>query len=465
MQGNDCLRHSRFFPKLRLAALTGLLALGGLASAQAIEVPRAKPDVPPVAVSRPAGPLAVLGEADTERYARIFDLQDRGKMKAADLVIFELENDVLMGHVNYQRYLHPTAYRSRFYELSDWLALYNDHPGASRIYNLAKRRRPASAANPKRHDPRRWRAMPNNPGLKANPPRRKSASERRRVRQIKTHVRSLLRRERPTQALKYVNAPRTQRSITTHEYDQLRQRIANSYYLENVDDKALRLASAVAKSSGRKVPLSYWTAGLASWRLGNMGDAANYFTNLAEAEYVSPSTRSAGAYWAARSLLAVRQPKQVTAMLELAAEGNATFYGILAARQLGIDPRFDEGALEISDQDIARTLKRPGVTRAVALVQSGQIALAEAEMRRVHGKSKKADDGPLMVLARHWRLPQRSLKLPITRMTRRSAPVSFLFPSSSLTTVSSSTAPSSSPSCVRKANSTHARPAGSGRKA
>lgn len=185
VQGNGCLRHSRLFPKIKIATLAGLLVLGGLKPALATELPRIKPDVPPLAVSVPAGPHAILGEVDAERYARIFGLQERGKMQAADVEIFELDNDVLMGHVLFQRYLHPTAYRSRFSELSDWLALYNDHPGASRIYHLAKRRRPASAANPKRHEPRRWRAMPNNQGLKANPPRRKSASQRRRVRQIK----------------------------------------------------------------------------------------------------------------------------------------------------------------------------------------------------------------------------------------------------------------------------------------
>lgn len=415
MQGNSCLRHSGLLPKLKIVVLAGFLALAGslgsLVPALAVALPRTKPDVPPLELLAPAGPWAILSEADAQRYARIFDLQGRGDMKGANLVIADLENEILMGQILFQRYLHPTAYRSRYAELSDWLALYNDHPGASRIYHLAKRRHPSGAANPKRHQMRRWRSMPNTPELKANPPRRKSASQRRRVTQIKSHVRSLLRRERPTQALKYVNAPRTQNSLTTHEYDQLRQRIANSYYLENVDSKALRLADAVARSSGRKVPLSYWTAGLASWRLGDKAKAAGYFTKLAEADYVSPSTRSAGAYWAARANLATRQPERATAMLELATASPASFYGILAARQLGIDPRFGGDRLEISDQDITAALKRPGVARAIALAQVGETARAEAEMRRVHGKSKPADDGALMMLAQHWQLPAAQLEI------------------------------------------------------
>ncbi len=415
MQGNSCLRYSGLLPRFKVAGLAGLIAMGSLLAnlmpAVAAELPRAKPDVPPLEILEPAGPWAILSEADTQRYARIFDLQGRGDMKAANLVIADLGNDILMGHVLFQRYLHPTAYRSRYWELSDWLTLYNDHPGASRIYHLAKRRHPSGAANPKRHELRQWRSMPNNPGIKANPPRRQSASKRRQVTKIKIHVRSLLRRERPTQALNYVNARKTQRSLTTHEYDQIRQWIANSYYLENVDDKALRLADAVAKSSGRKVPLSYWTAGLASWRLSETEKAAVYFTKLADADYVSPSTRSAGAYWAARANLAIREPGRATAMLELAAANSTSFYGILAARQLGIDPRLGEDRLEISDEDIIAALNRPGVARAVALAQVGETARAEAEMRRVHGKSKPADDGPLLMLAQHWKLPAAQLEI------------------------------------------------------
>lgn len=398
-----------------------LFILSGFRPALATELPRAKPDVPALTLSEPAGPLAVLSAADKERYARIFDLQDRGDMKRADGLVHELDNDVLLGHVLYQRYLHPTAWRSSYGELSGWLTVYNDHPGASRIYHLAKKRRPSGVRNPKRHELRRWRSAPANPGLKSNPPRRKSAAQRRRVSRINTHVKSLLRRERPTQALNYVNDAKTQRSLTTHEYEQLRQWVANSYYLENVDDKALRVASAVAKASGSKVPMAYWTAGLASWRLGEMEDAAWYFTQLAEAKHVSHGNRSGGAYWASRAYLATRKPAQAMEMLELAAANPTTFYGILAGRQLGIDPTRGGGILvaedgvtaqaKVSPGMLALALKRPGVARAIALAQVGQLTLAEAEMRRVHGKSESGDDAALFVLAQRWHLPAAQLEI------------------------------------------------------
>ena len=65
-----------------------------------------------------------------------------GNMKQAIREMGRVKNPILKGHVLAQRYLHPTAWRSSYKELSEWLAHYNDHPDASRIYWLAKRRKP-----------------------------------------------------------------------------------------------------------------------------------------------------------------------------------------------------------------------------------------------------------------------------------------------------------------------------------
>ena len=53
-------------------------------------------------------------------------------------------NPILKGSFG-QRYLHPTAWRSSYKELSSWLSVC-DHPDAGRIYWLAKRRQPVRHA-------------------------------------------------------------------------------------------------------------------------------------------------------------------------------------------------------------------------------------------------------------------------------------------------------------------------------
>ena len=94
-----------------------------------------------------------LGAADVIQYKRLVELQKNGKMKQAIREMGRLKDPVLKGHLLAQRYLHPTAWRSSYKELSSWLAAYNDHPDASRIYWLAKRRKPKNARSPKAPKP------------------------------------------------------------------------------------------------------------------------------------------------------------------------------------------------------------------------------------------------------------------------------------------------------------------------
>ena len=53
-----------------------------------------------------------LSAADVERYQQIFVLQQDKKWKEADKLIKALDNDLLLGRVLSQRYLHPTGWRS-----------------------------------------------------------------------------------------------------------------------------------------------------------------------------------------------------------------------------------------------------------------------------------------------------------------------------------------------------------------
>lgn len=89
----------------------------------------------------------ILVAADAERYREIFEFQDQGRFADADKLIRALTNDVLMGQVMAQRYLHPT-YKVKYAELQSWLARYADLPDSARVYSLAMKRR-AGAPAPK----------------------------------------------------------------------------------------------------------------------------------------------------------------------------------------------------------------------------------------------------------------------------------------------------------------------------
>ena len=109
--------------------------------------------------TEPTGPAAAgdglrlprtVSDGDATLYRRIFALQRRGDWKSADQLIAGLEDRLLMGHALAQRYLHPTAYRTSYQELVDWLDAYADHPDAARLYKFAGKRRPAGVAAPKK---------------------------------------------------------------------------------------------------------------------------------------------------------------------------------------------------------------------------------------------------------------------------------------------------------------------------
>src|SRR5690625_909234 len=71
----------------------------------------------------------LLSRTDGTLYRRIFALQQEGQWEEADRLISRLTDHSLMGHVLYQRYMHPTDYVSSYEELAEWLTHYADHPG------------------------------------------------------------------------------------------------------------------------------------------------------------------------------------------------------------------------------------------------------------------------------------------------------------------------------------------------
>lgn len=134
---------------ISVTALAGTLPAGA-ARADQMPAPTLAALPPAAGAHGPAVDLPKpLEEVDADRYEQIFRLQEDGKWAAADKLIGKLGDTRLMGHVLAQRYLHPTAYKSKFKELSEWLAKYADHPEAPRIYALAVKRQPDGAAAPK----------------------------------------------------------------------------------------------------------------------------------------------------------------------------------------------------------------------------------------------------------------------------------------------------------------------------
>jgi len=338
-----------------------------------------------------------LSADDAELYAQIFALQDVGNFHKANEAIRELTDDRLMGHILYQRYTSH-AYKPTYKELADWMRAYADHPGAQRIYDLARSRRtddgdaPLALPEPGRglvgyHD--------YDSGQLAQPylaDQDYSPRERDVIKSINENL-----SESPTVARRRLDSAEANNVFKDTKYDALRAQVAESYFYNNRVDEAYEQAAASSDRSGNEVPLAGWIAGLAAWRKGDYETAAKHFERTAMSPRASAWTSSAGAYWAARSYLRSHHPEKVSIWLQRAAEHPRSFYGIIAVKALGMEQtRFNWDMPTLDDENVRTLASVPAGKRALALMDAEHPELAEQEMRQVNPASDHAMQEAMM---------------------------------------------------------------------
>jgi len=393
-------------------------------AAQAAErpLPATKPPAPEKLVHQPQTPFDILSPDDVVLYRTAFDLQQSGEWRAADRIIARINDDVLMGHVLFQRYMHPTAYRSSFNELANWMQTYRDHPGANRVYRLAQRRKPSGARGPVAPKVSRLETDDDDgEAIEVTPPprntyrssRQRSGAERRQVRNWQRQMLRQIQRTILTKTEQRLSSKKSRELLDDAETDDLMWEIATRWYFRGEDEKAFRIASRAANRSREHVAIADWTAGLAAWRLGRYEDAEKHFEALALASKASDWNLAAGAFWAARANLINNHPEEVTRWLRLGARHPRTFYGLLSMRLLGEDisitwdlPPLDEARFEMVREN-------EGVRRAIALAQVGQQHLAEREIRQLVPSASSQNVEVLLAVAGHLGLPGAAIQLGI----------------------------------------------------
>ena len=146
-----------------------------------------------------------------------------------------------------------------------------------------------------------------------------------------------------------------------------------------------------AASAYRALPAT-WLKGLAAWRANKIDRAKRAFEAAARSQTSSRWTVSAAAFWAARAELRSDHPELFNYWLGVAAQYPRTFYGLLARRTLGVDSYidFDLPGFTALDGDVLYGIGAG--RRALALIQIGDNARAEAELRAL------AQDAPANLL-------------------------------------------------------------------
>jgi soluble lytic murein transglycosylase len=386
-----------------------LLGLGTEEPAPA--APPKKPEAPIVLkpVEYPDEPLA---DADAKIYKAIFDYQEEGKLEAADRQIAKLHDKRLMGHVLYQRYMHPD-YKTGFQELHDWLTLYSDHPGADKIYRLANGRAPAGFDGDMERPvsaeiigPHREPTMI--VGKTYTSPRKRSGEQLKIVEKTRAEILSLAGDLRPTAALGKLQS--NIKLFDSVEYDQIQSKIASSYLHAGNSKRASELATASLKRSGDYVPMAGWIAGLAAWENGNYRKAGAAFEVPARSAYSSGWTAAAASYWAARSHMRSGNVRVVSKWLEAGMKHPRTFYGLISTRSLGRDFDFNWKVPTFTKTYYDLMMENNAGNRAIALVAAGQPLLAENELLRIKPETDDMRDA-LLAYAGYADLPSLGMRL------------------------------------------------------
>ncbi len=353
-----------------------------------------------------------LTKADAQRYRLIFALQQSGRWRDADRTIATIGNNLLMGHVLAQRYLHPTHYRSRYHELASWLKSYAGHPDARRIYKLALKRRPTQNAvpTPPTRKPANLLAFQPTP-VSYRSTKRLTKSERRQAARYKKRIKRNLRRTYLSKTERLLHLPKVQQLFDDIEIDEAYSQLAAGWLYYGDVGKAFEMADKVARRSGHFVPIAHWTAGLAAWQLGRIGSAARHFEAVALSERLSAWNRSAGAYWAARVHLKTSNLANMQRWLSVAAKYPLTFYGMLARDRLALNADYDFQAPKLDPSSMEELLASPAGMRALALLQSGEPARSEKEILRLGDWKQGELNRAVMRFAAHAQLPRLSLML------------------------------------------------------
>lgn len=214
----------------------------------------------------------------------------------------------------------------------------------------------------------------------------------------------LIKDDRPADAEAVLIA--RQDRLTPEGLTEWRQRVAWSYYIEDDDLNARRVAMTAQTGTGTWAAQADWVVGLAAWRQKDWNGASEAFASLARRSS-DPEMIAAGHYWAARADMIRKQPDLIQPRLRAAARLEETFYGMLASGALGLAPRKDNAL----DGAVRQVTGHPNVRAAIALKEIGESDRADALVRWQARIGSPTEHGTLSMIAGKLDLPQTQLWL------------------------------------------------------
>ena len=345
-----------------------------------------------------------LSDNDLARYRAVFAAIKTSRWSDAKARIAALdESDPLRAFARAELYLAKDSPRVELFDLLDLIAKASWLPQAEQLSRLAQKRGAQTLPELPQVQKLVW--------LGSAPRREQAASVSAdfAARALGTQVLPFIKGDNPAGAEALLN--QAEPTLSPAGLTEWRERIAWSYYIENDDANARRLATRALETgaAGDWRVQSFWTIGLASWRQQDCKAAASAFANVG-ALAGNADMRAAGAYWASRAYMVCGEPAKVENLLRAAARYGDTFYGLMARETLGM-PLVASTSTRFDSDDWRSLRDKPAVQVAVAFAEMGDGALADKALRHEARIGGAAEYKPLVRLASALDMPSTQLWL------------------------------------------------------
>tara|TARA_B100001123_G_scaffold448301_1_gene608711 strand:+ start:38 stop:1783 length:1746 start_codon:yes stop_codon:yes gene_type:complete len=356
----------------------------------------------------------ILNDADVNKYQKIVQYQEKCQWKLANKYLLQIDNNIIMGHILAQRYLHPKCYRSNFFELSNWLKKYNDLPQAKRIYKLAIRRMPDGYKRPP--SPSKVIGIDESSLHKKISKKYKSnlkltKNQKREKRKLLNAILSRVNKGWPTGAVKLLNQRDVKILLDKVEIAQQKELIAKGYFLANKNELAIKYADEALETAFIYVPYANWTAGLSAWRMQNFNLAADYFTDFSISLQDDEWHQASGSFWAARSYAELEKFDEINYWLKRSSRNPNSFYGMLSSKILGIKNPINWNKTIKNNKTNKKYTNLPAGKRIMGLIQVGLIQELEKEIIKLNSSMNKEVAMWSLEISQNFKLAYTQLKI------------------------------------------------------
>lgn len=322
----------------------------------------------------------ILSDEDAYTYTRIFTLQDQGKFDAAKKLEKELENQMLMGDVLYQRFMSK-EYIAKGVEIAAWMDDHHAHPGAENIFKLSKKKQTAARlpSLPTVSTVRGEAGFYNEPWTT----KKYHASMGNKVGRIQRAI----NKRQIQSAANVLNEENFKKSLTPEDYGRLAGRLAFTCFNGANFACAEKWGTIAAEKNSE---FGLWTMGLLTYKNEEYEQSQKYFEKMLDLDRLNTNRKVEAAFWAGRAADMAGEARAARRHWRFAVTRPASFYGAMSAAMMGYRPKYRFYEDEISEEAIEELLKTKYGQIALALLQIEKNELAEQHLRYL--VTDKSDD-------------------------------------------------------------------------